>query len=84
MGNNLLMQTKLGHTHDTIKEFGSKGTPLKEAFWKQIKKERVNKHINFLFEEKYGNKFGKLTNEILKEQYSNAYKKLIKRGYRIL
>lgn len=85
MTNNLLMQTKLGRTHDTIKEFGSKGSPLREAFWHKVKTDRVKKHIDFLFEEQHAGKFKDPIKEvILKDQYKKAIKKLQTRGYQII
>lgn len=80
----LLMQTRLGNTHQSMKEFPN-GNPIREAFYKKVKTDRVKTHIDYLFNEVYGNKFDSEEQEILlKDQYKKALAKLRIRGYSII
>lgn len=80
----LLMQSRLGAVHDTVKEFGSSGSPLREAFYTKVSVQRVEQHAEFLFKELYGDSFGEATETILKDLVKKSIKKLKNRGYQIL
>ena len=80
----LRMQTVLGRHHDIVKEFGSQGSPIRETFWKKVKRDRVTTHIEFLFKEKFNGKFeGLELKTLLEEQNKKLIKQLRMRGYSI-
>ena len=82
----LLMQTKLGQHHNTVKEFGQRGTPIRHAFYHKVHTNRVKSHLLFLAQEKYPKvDFSSDEGiEALNAEFKRFKRQLLRRSYQVL